>query len=160
MSRSEVHSEVRETHPRVGCGTRRRGNRSQRSEGSSPTCRGRASTAARSQCAPRTSSEVQRLQALVAQLQSQLVQVAGPTPVTVDIPRSKRARLREDFVPSCVEEMQQRCGIVNKTPGGNHGRQVGGGGKDLPIDCPKCSRRRDRLGQSRFGHPDLTNFGQ
>ena len=27
--------------------------------------------------------------------------------MTVDIPTSKRARLREDFVPSCVEEMQQ-----------------------------------------------------
>ena len=56
---------------------------------------------------PDSLSEVQRLQALVAQLQSQLVQVAGPTPMTVDIPSSKRARLREDFVPSCVEEMQQ-----------------------------------------------------
>ena len=56
---------------------------------------------------PDTSSEVQRLQALVAQLQSQLVQVQGPTPMTVEIPTSKRARLREDFVPSCVEEMQQ-----------------------------------------------------
>ena len=56
---------------------------------------------------PDTSSEVQRLQALVAQLQSQLEQVAGPTPMTVDIPTSKGARLREDFVPTCVEEMQQ-----------------------------------------------------
>ena len=49
---SEVHSEVRETHPRVGCGTRRQGSCTQRSEGSSPTIGGRASTAARSQCAP------------------------------------------------------------------------------------------------------------
>ena len=56
---------------------------------------------------PNMLSEVQRLQALVAQLQSQFVQVAGRTPMTVDIPSSKRARLREDFVPSCVEEMQQ-----------------------------------------------------
>ena len=38
---------------------------------------------------PETSSEVQRLQALVAQLKSQLVQVAGPTPVTVDIPSER-----------------------------------------------------------------------
>ena len=35
------------------------------------------------------------------------VQVAGPTPMTVDIPSSERARLREDFVPSCIEEVQQ-----------------------------------------------------
>ena len=27
--------------------------------------------------------------------------------MTVDIPSSQTARLREDFVPSCVEEMQQ-----------------------------------------------------
>ena len=56
---------------------------------------------------PDTSSEVQRLQAMVAQLQSQLVQVAGPTSMTLDNPSSKRARLLEDYVPSCVEEMQQ-----------------------------------------------------
>ena len=56
---------------------------------------------------PVSDPETSRLQALVAQLQSELVQVAGPTPMTVDIPSCKRARLREDFVPSCVEEMQQ-----------------------------------------------------
>ena len=78
---SEVHSEGRETHSTVGCGTRRRGSRSQgrriasngwrsskhsspipmrtaaeavalKEEGSPPTVGGRASTAARSQCAP------------------------------------------------------------------------------------------------------------
>ena len=36
-----------------------------------------------------------------------LCRFAGPTPMTMDNPSSKRARLREDFVPSCVEEMQQ-----------------------------------------------------
>ena len=44
--------QARETHSRVGCGTRRRGSRSQRSEGSPPTVGGRVSTAGRSQCAP------------------------------------------------------------------------------------------------------------
>ena len=58
--RRGVHSEVRETHSRVGCGTLRRGSRSQ---GAHPAS------------VPETSSDVQRLQALVALLQCRLVQV-------------------------------------------------------------------------------------
>ena len=91
------------------------------------------------------SSEVQRLQALVAQLQSQLVQVAGPTSMTVDIPSSKRARLRRRFHALCVEEMQQwvwdrQQDLQSATMAGRS--RVGG--EDLPVDHP----RRPRVARS------------
>ena len=58
-----------------------------------------------------TTSEVQRLQALVAQLQSQLAQaapttLAAPSDSRSEVPVAKRCR-REDFVPHCDEEMQE-----------------------------------------------------
>ena len=58
-----------------------------------------------------TTSEVERLQALVAQLQSQLHQVApatlaAPLDSRSEVPVAKRCR-REDFVPHCDEEMQE-----------------------------------------------------
>ena len=50
-------------------------------------------------------AEVQRLQAIVVDLQRQLEHSGGPT-TTVGA-SAARQRSREDFVPSCVEEMQQ-----------------------------------------------------
>ena len=50
-------------------------------------------------------AEVQRLQAIVVQLQRQLEHSGGPA--TTAGANAARQRLREDFVPNCVEEMQQ-----------------------------------------------------
>ena len=59
--------------------------------------------------APETSSEVQKLQALVAQLQSQFLQATGPTPMTLDIPSSKITCLRVS------RRCSNGCGTINKT---------------------------------------------
>ena len=65
---------------------------------------------------PKTQSEVQRLQALVAQLQSQLVKVGVPTLMTIDSRTSKGARLREDFVPNSAGGEELKNGMeCNRT---------------------------------------------
>ena len=115
---------------RIGCGVRCGSERSDpgffgegtcRSESYSfvgqdqnvgPSSRGRLEEELEVQAVPvPTTSEVQRLQALVAQLQSQLVQAAPATLVAPSdsrskVPVAKRCR-REDFVPHCDEEMQE-----------------------------------------------------
>ena len=137
-SMSEVHSEVRETHSRVGCGTRRRGSRSQGSEGSPLKVGGRASTAARSQCAPGLgsrdlfrSTEVAGIGCPVA-----VPTCAGCRSNTNDSGHTQfqaRSIARRFRAFMCRGDASSGSGTVNK-------RQAGGGGEDLPVDHPRCPR--------------------
>ena len=76
---------------------------------------------------PNTSSEVQRSQALVAQLQS---------------------RRFRPFL--CRGDAAVGVGPSTRFSGSNHGRQAGGGGEDLPVDHPR--RPRVARSSSRTNH--------
>ena len=78
---------------------------------------------------PDTSSEVQRLQALVAQLQSQLVQVQGPSPMTVEIPTSTRSIARRFRALLRRGDAAMGVGWSTRPPVSDHGRQAGGSGR-------------------------------